>query len=129
MTSFFNHPKRVYFIKPVGADGPIKIGCSRWPDDRLLNIANWSPVPIEIMASGVGSHELERFIHRMFAATRSHKEWFHATPALTSSIARVADGMDIADAFGLVAYIPKSRFVGGEAKYRLAATPAQEAAE
>lgn len=33
----------VYFIKPIGMDGPIKIGCSDKPARRLITLAAWSP--------------------------------------------------------------------------------------
>lgn len=110
--------KQVYFIKPVGMDGPIKIGCSKWPEHRLVDLSIWSPFPLEIIASGEGSHELERFIHRMFAESRSHKEWFHATPDLVARILRVQAGMDIVAAFGAVAYFSKGKYPSTQPKYR-----------
>ena len=41
----------VYFIKPVGMEGPIKIGCSIMPTERLEGLAVWSPFPLEIVAA------------------------------------------------------------------------------
>lgn len=101
--------KKVYFIKPVGLEGPIKIGCSRWPEHRLADLAKWSPIPLEIMASGPGEHVLERFIHRMFKDVRSHKEWFHSTPALLARIDLVRAGKSVATAFDAVPHTPKGR--------------------
>lgn len=92
--------KRIYFMKPVGMDGPIKIGCSKWPDHRILNISAWSPVPLEMMAVAEGNHTLERHLHRQFQ--RSHREWFHPTQDLLDGIKAVAGGASIEQAFGVV---------------------------
>lgn len=112
--------KRIYFIKPVSMEEPIKIGCSKWPGNRLVDIGRWSPIDLEIMASGPGSHELERFIHRMFAEQRSHKEWFHSSPDLVSRISLVREGVDVAVAFGAVAYYRKGHSYPSIPKYRAA---------
>ena len=40
----------VYFIKPIGMDGPIKIGCSVSPDRRRETLEWWCPFPLEILA-------------------------------------------------------------------------------
>jgi len=49
----------VYFIKPVGASGPVKIGHSHIPFERLNTQMNWSPVKLEMItwAAGDRSHE------------------------------------------------------------------------
>lgn len=91
--------KRIYFVRPVGQDGPIKIGCSRWPDNRLLEIAKWSPVPLELIAAAPGDHTLERRLHRKFSKQRSHKEWFLASADLVDGIELVRAGASIEKAF------------------------------
>lgn len=79
--------KNVYFMKPVGLDGPIKIGCSGWPAQRLIDLSVWSPLPIELIGSVPGSLTDETFLHRCFAETHSHHEWFFSSPSLRAAIA------------------------------------------
>lgn len=93
--------KRVYFMKPVGMVGPIKIGCSRMVDDRLMQIAAWSPFPLEIVYSEPGEHVLERQLHRCFADYHSHLEWFHPGERLLSSLQKMKGGASIAEAVDL----------------------------
>jgi hypothetical protein len=109
-------PKQIYFLRPVGFEGPIKIGCSAWPGDRLLSLAKWSPFPIELMTQGIGDHTLERALHRLFAADRSHKEWFRTSAPLMSGIEAVRCGAAVDAAFGLTLKPtgrtwPKARYV------------------
>jgi hypothetical protein len=84
--------KRVYFIKPVGMDGPVKIGCSRWPESRRKSLCPWSPFPLEIVAEIEGDFDLERRFHAMFLADHSHHEWFRASPELLATIAAICAG-------------------------------------
>lgn len=79
-------PKYVYFLKPKNMDGPIKIGCSDIPVNRLMAFAVWSPFPLELIGSAVGTLRDEQFLHRCFADSHSHSEWFHSTPALRAMI-------------------------------------------
>lgn len=81
--------QNVYFVKPVGLDGPIKIGCSDVPANRLLALGAWSPFPLELIGSVPGVMTDESFMHQCFADTHSHREWFHFTPALGAAIAKV----------------------------------------
>jgi hypothetical protein len=83
---------RVYFIKPVGQDGPIKIGCSRWPDRRLSEVMLWSPVELEIVASFGGGFKMERRFHAAFFNDHSHREWFRPSAALIETIASINAG-------------------------------------
>lgn len=103
-------PKTIYFMKPVGMAGPVKIGCSRWPADRLRDIETWSPFPLELIAAGVGCHRLEFFIHRRFEHLRSHREWFHISDDLLACIERVKSGASVADAFGAVPIIRRAKY-------------------
>lgn len=59
-------PCFVYFLKPVGMDGPIKIGCSEYPQRRLLNLMAWSPFPLELLAQIDGDESVERRFHAAF---------------------------------------------------------------
>jgi transposase-like protein len=80
----------VYFMRRADGVGPIKIGCSAWPERRLSALQIWSPHPLEIVASCQGAFADERRLHRQFADCRLHGEWFEATPELLATIARVA---------------------------------------
>lgn len=79
----------VYFIKPVGLDGPIKIGHSWCPANRLIDLGAWSPWPLELVGHVSSPSEDERFLHRCFADCHSHREWFHSTVRLRETIARI----------------------------------------
>lgn len=94
--------KSIYFMKPKGASGPIKIGCSKFTGQRLIDLSLWSPIPLEIMAEGPGEHLLERCLHRVYRAQRSHGEWFFPSSDLLIRIARVRAGEDVATVFEAV---------------------------
>lgn len=83
--------RRVYFVRPVGHAGPIKIGCSVHVDRRVYEMSNWSPIPLEIVASVPGSPFDEHSLHRQFAAERMHGEWFRASDRLLRFIAGLSD--------------------------------------
>lgn len=91
----------VYFLRPIGADGPVKIGCSDLPLKRLKEISTWSPLPLEIAATAPGSLQLERNLHDCFADLHSHREWFSADSRLAAFIEKVAAGVPIAEAIDL----------------------------
>lgn len=91
----------VYFIKPVGQDGPIKIGVANNPEQRLTQIKCWSPVALEIAAVVPGDHALERVIHECFAHAHSHGEWFSPVEALIRGVARIKMGVSVEEAFDL----------------------------
>lgn len=81
--------KYVYFIKPVGMDGPIKIGCSDTPKHRLMSFSIWSPFPLEIIGFVPGTFKDEGFLHQCFADLHTHQEWFHSSPGLRLAIASI----------------------------------------
>lgn len=84
--------KRVYFIKPVGMDGPIKIGCSCHPDGRRQNLDTWSPFALEIVASMEGDYTLERRFHAHFVHLHERREWFRSAPDLLATIDQIRVG-------------------------------------
>lgn len=85
----------IYFIRPVDRDGPIKIGCARSVQQRLAQLNNMSPIPLELIASVAGTTATERKIHREFANQHSHGEWFNASETLTAFIDKIAAGTPI----------------------------------
>lgn len=90
--------RAVYFIKPVGMDGPIKIGCSQSPDSRREALDTWAPFALEIIAEIEGSLVLERRFHARHWDAHERKEWFTATDALKADIAAIKAGtFNVAD--------------------------------
>lgn len=78
----------IYFIKPVGMDGPIKIGCSSWPESRRDTLATWSPFTLEIIAEIEGGYTLEHQFHAMFEHQHERSEWFTWSPELQAELDR-----------------------------------------
>lgn len=91
----------IYFIKPIGLSGPIKIGCSAAPKNRLQSLSVWSPFPLEILISIDGTRKLETNIHACLARSHSHREWFHSTDEVVSLIEKLRAGFPIEKAIDL----------------------------
>lgn len=92
---------RIYFIRPVGQDGPIKVGYSNHIERRLAEIGKWSPVPLEIVAtlevpdSGslyAAPARLERRFHLRYSEYRLHHEWFAVHPLILADIDNINAG-------------------------------------
>lgn len=79
----------VYFMKPVGMPGPIKIGCSNAPENRLAHLASWSPFPLEFNGTVHGCIADEMFMHDCFADLHTHHEWFPHSEELRIAIDEV----------------------------------------
>lgn len=79
----------VYFARPVGANGPVKIGCSVYPEHRVKQFALWSPIDLEIAATIPGNEIVEARFHRMFLDSHFRLEWFHWTPELEAAITAI----------------------------------------
>lgn len=83
----------VYFIRPVGARGPVKIGfTARDVAERLKKIDAYSPLPLEVAAAIEGPIELEQRFHALFEHLHLRAEWFRAGPELEQAIERVRCG-------------------------------------
>ncbi|MBZ9894213.1 GIY-YIG nuclease family protein [Mesorhizobium sp. BR1-1-6] len=95
---FYQH---VYFIKPVGMAGPVKIGCTIDVNKRLSEMQKSSPLPLELAAFVPGGLGLERKLHAYFQRQHSHGEWFHWSFELTALIQKIRDGIQIGDAIDL----------------------------
>jgi hypothetical protein len=96
-----NEPPFIYFMKPVGMTGPIKIGCSFMPERRLSTLSTWSPFELEIITTIAGGQRLERNIHECFADLHSHREWFRPGQRLLDVICRLKDGEPVERAINL----------------------------
>lgn len=84
--------RHVYFMRPAGMPGPIKIGCSHVPPDRRLALSKWSPFQLEIIAKIRGEFDLERRFHNRFRRDHSHCEWFAWSPELQAVIDQIVSG-------------------------------------
>lgn len=91
----------VYFIKPIGMDGPVKIGCSDKPVRRLLALSVWSPFPLEVIAVAPGDLGTEKRLHEHFAAERLHSEWFLPSPRLVEACQRLKRNVPLTEAIPL----------------------------
>ena len=58
----------IYFAKPVGADGPIKIGHSGAVSIRIKQMEIDAQTKFEVIAQAPGDFTIERDLHRKFAA-------------------------------------------------------------
>lgn len=91
----------VYFLKPVGMYGPVKIGTSETPMNRLHTLMAWSPFKLELMATTPGSWKLEHKLHCRFARSHLHAEWFEPDTDLMVGIAALRAGKSVEEAFDL----------------------------
>lgn len=102
MTDPKAHLRYVYFLRPIDADGRIKIGCSYKPARRLVTIAVHSPYQLEIIGVGKGSFPDEHLLHDYFEADRLHSEWFRSSPELLEVIDLMGRGLTASDALDAV---------------------------
>jgi hypothetical protein len=91
----------VYFIRPVGMPGPVKIGHSLNPEQRLHELDGASPFPLELAVKVEGDQAIERAIQNSFADCHSHREWFHPHPRLLRAIAALIAGPGVSEAIDL----------------------------
>lgn len=83
--------KRVYFMKPVGMDGPIKVGCSVQPASRLKSVSLWSPFPLELICAVPGEHAEENDLHYLLREYQFNGEWFYPNRLLADIIAHAIE--------------------------------------
>lgn len=66
----------VVYVIGTPTSSVVKIGRTTRLAKRLADIQRMSPVPLAVLWSHPGGHELETCLHRQFAGLRSHGEWF-----------------------------------------------------
>jgi hypothetical protein len=91
----------LYFIKPIGMAGPVKIGIAIDLPRRLRELNRFSPFPLEVAFSMPGGHALEQNLHDCFADHLSHCEWFRPSERLTRLIADLLAGVPLSEAIDL----------------------------
>ncbi len=79
----------IYFAEAVGLDR-VKIGTSRDVPRRLKALATLCPCPVRLLRTIEGWLDDERALHALFAAHRSHGEWF-VLSAIAARIERLPD--------------------------------------
>jgi hypothetical protein len=69
---------RPTYLYVIGAPGSttVKIGMTNDPDKRLQQIQCMCPIKLHLIWARPAPYQLERALHRHFAAQRSHGEWF-----------------------------------------------------
>ena len=100
LSSLWYHKSNLSYIYFIGQDdnsGPIKIGFSSSPIDRLRHMQSWSPVKLKILAITKGFQIHERMLHEMFYEYNSHGEWFDRSDLLLQVVDIVADGLGLPD--------------------------------
>ena len=65
----------VYFIR-LGSNGPIKIGFTRDPGQRLRQLQTSTPEQLIMVECVRGTRDLERGLHDVFSDMRLSGEWF-----------------------------------------------------
>lgn len=82
----------VYFVRPIGMAGPIKIGHSTQCSRRVVELSSFSPFPLEIAAKIAGGEALEARFHTKFRHLHSHAEWFLPGRDLLAAIKQIVAG-------------------------------------
>jgi hypothetical protein len=81
--------KCVYFIRQKPS-GPIKIGTTNDPENRLAALQTSTHIPLELLGVVRGGKELESRFHSVFAASRLRGEWFEPSRTLLRFINQFA---------------------------------------
>lgn len=81
----------VYFIRPAGQQGPVKIGCTSNLGQRFRSL-NRRRLPLEIAAVIPGNSFMERQFHTLFREFHLAKEWFFAGEPLLTAIEHINAG-------------------------------------
>jgi len=84
--------QQVYFARPIGMKGPVKIGLSTDPDKRVRDISRYSPFELEIIARINGDALIERRFHAAFEESHIRYEWFEWSDKLSYFVALINDG-------------------------------------
>ena len=73
-------------------DGPVKIGVSAKPRDRLRDLQIGNPVKLKILAKFRGGPDQEAAAHRLLGTYRIQGEWFARSGVVLTFIDNVSRG-------------------------------------
>lgn len=90
MISHVPPPLAIYFIQ-IGSSGPIKIGHSLQPEQRMRQLQTAHPVTLRLLGVMRGTKERERILHTHFDWLRLRGEWFRPDEYLTWWIGRAVE--------------------------------------
>lgn len=76
----------VYFAQSIDGTGPIKIGFTKFPDQRIRGLQGQSPVILRFLATIEGTRRQEQELHDRFRKCCHHNEWFNPTQELMEYI-------------------------------------------
>jgi hypothetical protein len=93
--------KSVYFARPVGALGPIKIGMTRGPVERLRQLSVIEKRQIDFIHIMEGDGKLEHALFRCFADIHERGEWFKPHWRLIGFIEQLKSGVPVNEAIDL----------------------------
>lgn len=85
-----SHREGYLYAVQVGASGPIKIGFTTQPRERIATIQDFCPWPLRTLFIVPGSILNEAWVHSQCGAARLKAEWFKATPAVRALLAEIA---------------------------------------
>lgn len=69
-------PDEVVYVLGTPGSNTVKIGRTTDLAKRVAAIQRMSPVPLSVLWTTPGSHDLETRLHRHFSHCRTHGEWF-----------------------------------------------------
>ncbi|MEV8398862.1 GIY-YIG nuclease family protein [Streptomyces niveus] len=69
-------PSELVYVVGTPGSNIVKIGRTINIGKRMGELQRMSPVPLEVLWTHPGGHELETNLHRQFSALRTHGEWF-----------------------------------------------------
>lgn len=95
--------RTIYFVKPIGMPGPIKIGSTGNLTDRFASLVGASPIDLELLVTIPGSYELEANIHDCLGRAHIRHEWFAPEPRILALIDALKAGVPIHVALDLSA--------------------------
>ena len=75
----------IYFIQAGDEKGPVKIGFSRNPDNRIVGLQISNAQTLTIIGLFYGAIAMEAKLHRKFAKARIRGEWFRPTADLIAT--------------------------------------------
>jgi hypothetical protein len=79
----------IYAVQ-VGTSGPIKIGFTTQPRERVASIQDFCPWPLRTLFIAPGNILNEAWVHSQCGAARMKAESFKATPAVRTLLAEIA---------------------------------------